>query len=347
MQTKIKFPSSRLFLTLFVCNSLIILLQNNSNQNFIFNLICILVGAVITFLCFIPSAIIKNKTDFDFLSQLHIAYPNFSFFISIIYAIYFVYASGYFLNNYGNLLIKRVNSENNVYVMIAVLLAVCVYGAYRGVNAISRCCIFIFAFSIIAYLLFCCGNITNLNFEGYHFKMDGDFNEFLANTSFFTTTAVSSVIFAAVSGFTKKFKFRQIFFTTLFTTVLFSLFLFFIYFALGDFANAQDFPFFTLSKSAQINFVKGFDSFFISISTLAIFVLVSLLISCLNKASGNSSSLKMSIIYAVIIFVLYICTNNNSAKELLFNSYVLNIFTFITAVVVPSICLLDRRFRNA
>lgn len=344
MQTKIKFPAIRLLLALFLCASSIILLQNYSlskTSSFTFNLLCLVTGIVICFLLFIPSFIIKKRTGLDFMSLAHIKTPSGVIFISVFYAIYFVYTAEYFLLTYTDMFGKKLNPNANLNVIALMLLFVSVYASYKGANAISRCGIFLFAFSLLVYILIFSGSISSLDFEHYGFEFNGSINDFISNTSFFITPSFIAVIFACISGYTKKFKIRQGAITLGFLAGLFAIVMFFTWFALGDYGKQQEYQTFLLTKVSHLGVVSGLESLYLSVSTLSVFLVISFLLCCLSKSVGESSSLKNILIFAVLIFVLFICSNHyNSVRELLTNPLCLNILTFISAVIIPVIYLL-------
>lgn len=343
MQTKIKFPSKRLLLLIFLSGISVILLESfdlPENTSFLFNLLTLLCGFSITALFFIPSVVIKNRTDLDFMSLAHIKTPNAMIFVSAFYCMYFVFTAEYFLIRYCDMFSKKLNSEANIFAVAFVLLAVCVYAAYKGTNAIARCSIFIFAFSFIVFLLIFTGNISNLEINTNDFNFSGQKNDFINNTSFFLTPAFTAVIFSVLSGYTKNFRSRQIVFSVAVTAIVYGLILFFTTFVLGEYAFAQDYRCFLLSKTTHFGNVSGFDSLYLSISLLTVFLLISLILTCICKSTGKSSSLPIVLVFSVIIFVLFICSYHfNAVKELLTNHYILNILTFISAVVIPVIYL--------
>lgn len=339
MQTKIKFPSKRLLLLIFLSGVSVILLESfdlPENTSFLFNLLTLLCGFSITALFFIPSVIIKNRTDLDFMSLAHIKTPNAIIFVSAFYCLYFVYTAEYFLIKYCDMFSKKLNSEANIFAVAFVLLAVCVYAAYKGTNAIARCSIFIFAFSFIVLALIFTGNISNLEINNADFVFSGQKSDFINNTSFFLTPAFTAVIFGVLSGYTKNFRPGQIVFSVGITAVVFALILFFTTFVLGEYAYAQDYRCFLLSKTTHFGDVGGFDSLYLSLSVLMVFLAISLILTCICKSTGKSSSLPTVLIFSVIIFVLFICAYHfNAVKELLTNHFLLNILSFISAVVIP------------
>lgn len=350
MQTKIKFPSKRLLLLIFLAGISVILLENfnlSNNASFLFNLFSLVCAFSLTALFFIPSAIIKSRTDLDFMSYAHIKTPNAIIFVSAFYCLYFVYTAEYFLIKYCDMFSKKLNSEADIFAVALVLLAVCVYAGYKGTNAIGRCSIFIFAFSFVAFLLIFTGNISNLEINTTEFLFRGQKSDFINNTSFFLTTSFTAVIFAVLSGFTKNFRPRQIAFSVGITVVLFALIMFFTSFVLGEYASVQDYSCFLLSKTAHFGNVEGFDSLYLSLSVLTVFLIISLILNCICKSTGKSSSFPIVLVFAVIIFVLFICACHfNEVNELLTNHFILNILTFISAVVIPAFYIFFGRKLN-
>lgn len=344
MQTKIKFPAKRLLLSLYICSCTVIFLQNinlSENKSYFFDLLSITIGFLIVFLFFIPSMIIKKCIDIDFLSYAHIKTPAAIIFISAFYGIYFVYTAEYFLLSYTDMFSKKLNPQANIYVVALILLVVCAYAAYKGVNAITRCAIFIFVFSLLAFAMFYIGNISNLNFSHYGFSFEGNMSDLISNTSNYLTVSFIAVIFGSVSGYTDNFKIRHIVYTLILTALIFAVTMFFIRFALGDYAVSQEYPAFVLSKASNIGSFRGMDAFYLSLTVLSIFLIISLILSSISKLSGESSSIKIILIFLLIIFVMYICANNYySVKEILTNSFILNVLSSIAAIIIPTAYLL-------
>lgn len=349
MRANLKLSSVQLMISFFVFSSAVIILQNfyaASDTSFLMNLICVVLGVLIAFLFFVPSIIIRSQTKLDFMSFAHLKTPNAIIFTSAFYAMYFVYAAGYFLVTYTEMFNQKLNPEGNIYVIAFLLLSACVYAVYKGINAITRCGIFIFAFSLLAFTLIFSGNIANLDFVNYSFTFNGSNSDFINNLSYFLTISVIAVIFACVSGKTKNFKIRHIVITMAATVVLFALAMFFVFFVLGDYGRQQSFQFFTLSKSAKFGTMNGMDSLYLSLSTSSVFLIISIITVCINKATGKIKNIKMALIFSLLIFILFICARNfNSVKEILINVHILNILTFVAAVLIPSIYLLFFRRR--
>ena len=211
MQKNFRFPATRLLITLFISMLSVILLMNDRNyKSFTFDAVCILISFFIIFLYYLPSSIIKKKTDLDFFSFAHLKTPSAIVFIASFYCIYFVYAITYFLYIYSDMFVNKLNSEANIYVVAFLVLLTAVYASSKGVNIISRFSILIFAFVIISLLIIFGCNIPNINFQNNSFILNDKKSSLINNISCFLVPSFSAVIFAGTSEFINKFKIKKI-----------------------------------------------------------------------------------------------------------------------------------------
>lgn len=349
MLTKIKFPSKRLMLALLLSFCSVILLEASyfpKNSSFLFLLFSVLVGFLFAGLLFIPSAVIKSKTDLGFIAYADKKTPSAVIFVSALYCIYFVYTAEYFLLKYSDMFSKRINSDANIYAVAFILLACAVYSACKGANAAVRCSLFIFAFSLIAFVVIISGNISNLEIKLSDFNISGSQSDFISTASLFATPAFTAVIFAVLSGSIKNFRSRHIAITLIIGAAIFGLYIFFALFALGDYAQAQEYSAFLLSKTAHFESIGGLDSFFLASSLLCVFLVLSLSLICICKSSGKSGSPVFASLFALLIFILFISSSFfYSVKKLLTDPYVFNVLTVICAAAVPCVYIIFGRRR--
>ncbi len=340
----LKIPSKRMFLSFFICSTAIILLANYNflkDTTFTFNIFTVFLGLIISFLFFIPSMVIRKRSKLDFISFAHKVTPSGILFVSAYYILYFVFVTEYFLISYTDMFVKNINPDANKFVIAFILLLVCLYSACKGVNAITRSAIFIFAISFVSYVLIFSGLINSLDFTHNTFEINGSSNDFISNILYFMTPSFIAVIFACVSGKAKNFKRKHIAYTLISVALIYLLFIFFIYFAIGDYTFNQDYQSFLLSKASQLGTLGGLDGLYLSVTTLAVFLIISLFICCIKSTLGEYSNTKNTIVFTAIIFVLYLCSGFfNSVEEILTNALIFNIFNFISAVVIPSLYIM-------
>ena len=339
----LKIPSKRMFFSFFICSTAIILLANYNflkDTSFTFNIFAVLTGLAISFLFFIPSMVIRKRTELDFISFAHKVTPSGIIFVSAYYTLYFIFTIEYFLLRYTDMFVKNINPDANKFIIALILILVCFYSALKGVNAISRSALFIFAFSFLSYVLIFSGLINSLDFSHNTFQLKGSSGDFVSSSLYFLTPSFIAVIFACVSGKAKNFKPKHIVYVLISVALIFLLFIFFMYFAIGDYTFNQEYQSFLLSKASQLGTLGGLDGLYLSVTTLAVFLIISLVICCIKSTLGEYSNTKNTLVFTAIIFVLFLCSGFfNSVEEILTNTLIFNILNFISAVVIPSLYL--------
>ena len=348
MQTKVAFSAKRLLLTLLLCSCSVILLQSfdlSPRAGFLFHLICIAVGLAFSFLFFIPSVVIRVRTGFDFPTLVHCESPKLSPFLAVFYGAYFVYTAVFFLLPYTDMFCKKYFPETSPCFVAALLLISCVYAAAKGTNVITRFGIFLFVFALIANVLMMGGSVSSLSFES-GVGLNGTADELFRGALYFVTPAFIAVIFGFLSGFTKNFRLRQVVLTLIFTGVKYTAIMFFVCFALGAYAYRQEYQTFVLSRVAHFGIYSGIESVYLALTTMSVFLIVSLFLCCVGKSVGQSGVLKHIICFAAVIFTLHTCAVYlRPVSELLTDTAVMVGFTFIAAVVVPCAYLIFGRVR--
>ncbi len=351
MSSKLRFSSKRFLLTLMLCACSVILLQNydlSPNASFTFNLICVASGLAICFVLFIPAIIIKSRTNLDFLTVAAVKTPRLKIPIAVFYSVYFIFTAEFFLLPYTDMFRKKYYYDVTPCLIAALLLITCVYAAIKGVNVITRFGIFLFAFAMLTNILMFGGSLGQMDFSLNTFELTGGFPDYIRNTLYFVTPAFIAVLFACLSGKTKNFRIRQTVFALIFTGVKYALVLFFIWFALGAYAQRQEYQTFLLSRAAHFSSFGGIESFYLALATMSVFMIISLMLCAVTKSVKRESDLKTVIIFVVILFAAHACgTYLNSVKEILTNTTVFVIFTAIAAAVIPSAYIFAGRKSNA
>lgn len=339
-----KISSVQLMLTLIISLLSIILIQNFNNalsSSFFINIISIAIAVVFTMLYFVPTIIIKRKTDLDFLSFVQKTTPTAAVFIAELYSLFFVYAIEFFLLKYTDVFKSTQNPEAAGFFIALVMLSAGIYAASKGISGVTRCGIFIFAFSVLAFAVITLGNISKLDFEVNSVVSNSYNRSPLSVASAFLQISFAAVIFACVSSYVKKFKIKHMVITLVCSGVAVMLLVFFIWFALGNYGTMQDFQIFLLSKSAQLGELGGMDSLYLVLTAMAVFLVLSLCFIGIKNTAKNCKLRFMTLIYGIISFALYIYADNiSSVKEILISQDVFNIFIFISAVLIPSVYLI-------
>jgi spore germination protein KB len=346
MQSNVTFPSKRLMLSLFVCSVLPILLMGRSflqSDNIFSSLASIGFGIFFTLLCFVPFYSIKHRTRLDFSAFAKNTSQTGFFFVSSYYCMYFTVITVSFLIRFCDMFVSGVNPDVDTKVIAFLILCICVYGASKGINPLSRVSIFVLAFLIIAFAVIFFGNIKSFEFAPNSTFVTPDFSNIRSNVADCLIFAFLPVIFGFNSTSTKNLSIKQPVITTLIIFAALMLTLFFADFVIGAYSAQQPFSVQLLSKTAYFGDMKGFDSFYLAAVTACIFVFVTAVLISVSNCIVNTSSKRTLVfvsIMAFIMFVLFVCADSyNAVKELLLNNIFMIVLNFISALLIPIIYL--------
>ncbi len=185
--------------------------------------------------------------------------------VVLIYILYFVFIDGAALGIFQIFLTDTVNPEFSAALTMAAVLAVALYGAFRGIEAVARSAVCVFAvllvgvglvFSIVAFR-FEPENLEPLFVHGWAQARKGTVL-FEAGNSIFANMAV---LLPMVKG-RKKAGFLG---WTGGVTLFLSLLLLLLAGCLGPYAATQNFPVYSLSSITEVQSMQRLDAIFVGV----------------------------------------------------------------------------------
>ena len=185
--------------------------------------------------------------------------------VPLFYILYFILINGSALGLFHIFLLDTVNPEFSSMLTVAAVLAVAVYGAYRGIETVARCAVCVFAilllgtgltFALVTFR-FDPENLEPLFYNGWNQTLQGT-ALFLSRTSAFADMAV---LLPMVNGKKKTGFFCWAGGTFLFIGVLLLL----LAGCLGPYAATQNFPVFALSSLTEIRSMQRLDAVFVGV----------------------------------------------------------------------------------
>ena len=200
-------------------------------------------GIFFTLLCFVPFYSIKHRTRLDFSAFAKNTSQTGFFFVSSYYCMYFTVITVSFLIRFCDMFVSGVNPDVNTKVIAFLILCICVYGASKGINPLSRVSIFVLAFLIIAFAVIFFGNIKSFEFAPNSTFVTPDFSNIRSNVADCLIFAFLPVIFGFNSTSTKNLSIKQPVITTLIIFGTLMLTLFFTDFVIGAYSAQQPFLF--------------------------------------------------------------------------------------------------------
>lgn len=257
---------------------------------------------------------------------------------SSLYCILFVFASVRFLSFYVDVLKTALNPDANRFVLAAGILCVCAYCAYKGVFTTTRCALIGAAVISVFVIIFLIANISDVELNNLY--RSNSIATFAGGAFSLLPVCILPVIFSALSGgFSQS---RSAFIGFIIIAIASSCVLvFFMNTVLANYADGREFPYFILAKNASFGQMTSFDFLYMICISLCAFIIISLLLCCINESTGVEKRCKNTVVFVLLIFVLYICTEVfPKAKELVQNDIVFVVMCAVYAVVLPVYALL-------
>ena len=163
MKQEVPLSSKRFLLTLTLCACAVILLQNHDLSralSFPLALGAVAAGLIVCFLLFLPAVWLKKRWDSDVLTLVQSRGRAAQGMVAVIYSAYFLYVAAYFLLPYTDMFCKKYYTETNPCPVAFLLLACCVYAAFKGANVITRFGIFLFMLAMVTNFMMFGGSLS-------------------------------------------------------------------------------------------------------------------------------------------------------------------------------------------
>lgn len=334
---------SQLLITIYICTICLLLLQektlfsNTSISNTCIAIFCFSISFIIILL---PAFYLFKYSKKDDLYSF-----NPKLFACII-IFFMMWGTVRTLMNYCNMFTTCVNPNASHFVVALIVILSAVYSAYKGIASITRCGLIIFCVFVISLVVILFSNFANIDLD--NIKIES--MSYSDVTSIFLSLfpiCFPIILFILNTEYSKG-KLKKSILTYIFFVIVTVVSLIFInILTVGSFGNERKYSFFTLSKIVKIESFEGLDSLFLIAITVSMFLFVSMILGTINKLSSKNCSLCNSILYAVIIFVFYICADNlKSISNILQNNEIFAIMCVVCIFVIPIFYLIKIYFVN-
>ncbi len=262
--------------------------------------------------------------------------------VGFFYAIYFIYLAGVNISRFSYFASTTLNPNSKAWMFSAIIALCAFYGAYLGIEGLSRFSAFGFSLlvgSILVALIFSLKNYQEINLYPV---IENDSTEILKNILLMTGNSSEIALLLCLS---KKVNGKVIkpyvwsviaaFFT------IFLLFLFVIA-VMGDAATMQTFPIYTLFQLSKNGIFERIDVLYISFWIFGIFIKSVLLVYCASISVKAMKKSTKCIIFAVLSFAVATCLTElveiNTAPPII---YVAPFFVF--SVFIPIMTLVFKK----
>ena len=157
-----------------------------------------------------PAVWLKKRWDSDVLTLVQSRGRAAQGMVAVIYSAYFLYVAAYFLLPYTDMFCKKYYTETNPCPVAFLLLACCVYAAFKGANVITRFGIFLFVLAMVTNFMMFGGSLSSLDMHNGSLGWQGNPADFGNHVIYFVTPCFIAALFACLSGDATRFRVHQI-----------------------------------------------------------------------------------------------------------------------------------------
>lgn len=262
--------------------------------------------------------------------------------VSFFYAIYFIYLAGVNISRFSYFASTTLNPDSRAWMFSAIIAACALYGAYLGIEGLSRFSAFgctLLAGSILV-ALFC--SLKNYQEINLYPVIVNDNEGILKNILLMTGNSSEIALFLCLS---KKVNGKAV--RPFVWSVIASFFTMFILFlftvaVMGDAATLQAFPVYTLFQLSKIGIFERIDVLYISCWIFGIFIKSVLLVYCASISFRPMKKSTKCIISSVLAFAAAMCLT----EFVEINTVPLVIYAvpfFVFCVVIPILTLIFKK----
>lgn len=346
MITKLgKISGGQFYISLLLTNTVFIFTLSDLSvapNELLLSLIPLLISMAISLFMFYFSYSVAEKSGKSVVEYIENKNKALANLFKAIYLFYFLYSGSLILLSYTKLFVTSVNRSAVMWFIILLMCLSCIYSGVKGLEALSRTCVIIFAFLVITVIIVTVGNFTYFDFDNLRTAISNA--NLPDNTIFYIAVgflpSVSAVLINRVknNSFAKATLWQGISYIVAFVLVISTVLV------LGSFSITQQYPVFSLSQTTGFSLFKGADGLAFALITFVTFIGLSLMTICFNNTVSKEQSKLSTVLSVFLVFVLSLsATFSDAVFSFVFNKYILFSLTELTGFVIPFVSYLMKR----
>ena len=268
-----------------------------------------------------------------------------------LFILYFLVSDVISISQVGTLFLNVEPVDSSPTPLFFLLLITAVYGAIKGIESVARSSYFVMIISAIALLMLIIACVDIVDFEKTQVFFYEGVSDITINTiTIFSRCTVLPQLAVLIYTVKDKLEIKQFLISQIVVAVLIIALILLVVLTMGNFAQTQMHPIFTLFSVGKLKIINRLDAFFSVICLLVsciefslTFVSIKVLFTHSNMKKYSNRALILSA-FIIIVLSLYLTKfNSNLSAEIQF-------FLFIPAVVLgtclPSYYLIKGEDKN-
>lgn len=265
-------------------------------------------------------------------------------FASLFYTIYCLYICSLTVSRFCNFIVSKMNSHVPVFVILFIVLLSAGYGAYLGIESLSRfgffCAVSLCLVTVVVIGL----NIKNFDILNLYPVYANTKSDMVKSTLIFCSNTTQSVLLLLLSDKVNINPVKPYFFGIGLSYFIMFLFLLFCCGVLGSNANLQSFPIYSLFCLASVGDMSRLDILHTSFWTFAVYLKCAVLLYCCTDNYAKNRKPKAVFFFTALSLIIAVVINYFVGTHMVYVSKIAGFVSFVVFVmVIPLIFVIKRK----
>ncbi len=347
---KLSYISARQLFTMLIVFRIVIIMTINSilmgGNRLLDNLMSCAIAFTLNFVLVLPIYFLNRRSPrTNILEKSYDLFGPFGAGISMFYALYFIFVDCYYLSFFHIFTVNVLDPYIPFWLIAVSVMAVAVYGAFQGIEALARTALLILVVILTGMLFLFITVIPRINLNNlYPLWVDGTdqmWTGVLQVLGRSTCFPIMAMLLPQVSG-RKKLGFLL---WNLILYLFMAIGIFVLVSSLGSYVDTQLFPFFSLASIAGVRPFQRMDAIFIGVWLSGLFLKIAtdlyLVTQCCIKVFGQRSRKISTLAGAVLIAGgSVLISSNRQWYQQLFSLKLTLPLTITAALALPIVMLM-------
>lgn len=353
MQRKTKVSASQFFLMMFVSRAVVTIALNaqfTGGENLLDSIVSCVGAMLLGFLMVLPVWILHRKYSYLNVNDVaKLSMGGLGKAVPVFYLLYFIWSNAAVFALFEIFLMDTINPDFSSVWVILSIGAVALYGAIKGLEAVSRCAVCIFVVLMLGMILVFGSAISRFQTENLEPLFQNGFHQTLVSTVLFVARASVFADMAVLLPMVKGRSGAGFSLWNLGAAAFLGGLLFLLSGCLGRYAYTQNFPVYVLSSLSEIQSLQRVDAVFVGIWMMGIIIraacdIYACRVCCSVLGKGKSQRISAAAVCLLMLGLGFLTVRSGPVQRAVLHTGGQFFATVAAGFLIPLIVLLCDSF---
>ncbi len=302
------------------------------------------ISFILTFLLVLPIyKLFKMDNKMNVFDNLRDLMGKYGYIFILIYVVYYLVVTLHTLTIFDNFISNAINPPISISLLSIFLLLSSCYGAYKGLEALSRTSTFIIVATVCSLIFLSISLFSSIETINFKPLMYNGYESVAEGTLYMISQSSCIVAMGLLLPMACGSKLRGIIIWNIGVYLSFALVIMLVVGTMGDFADTQLFPVYTAASIGKFGSFRHLDSLYLGIWICGIFLKTSLFLLLasegVKKIWGEKIRRRFILGFSVILSISTFFIGNFSLLRGTFITEFLFFFLIFNVVIIPLVLI--------